>query len=222
MIRAIIFDFDGLILETEEPVYQSWQEIFQEYGCTFTFDLFGAHIGTTGGAFNPLAELESQLGEPLPYREIRQRQQAREMELVLKRSILPGVLDYLESAKAMGLKIGLASSSECAWVTGHLSRLGLIDYFDSIKGSDDVQNTKPNPELFLASINDLGVSPDQAVVFEDSVNGIIAAKKAGLSCVWVPNILTSRLSTDLADLRLESLEDMPLDELLQIIDIQLR
>jgi beta-phosphoglucomutase-like phosphatase (HAD superfamily) len=147
VIRALIFDFDGLILETEEPVYQSWQEIFQEFGCTFTFDLFGAYIGTTDGAFNPLAELESQLEEPLQYREIRQRQQTREMELVLKRSVLPGVLDYLESAKAMGLKIGLASSSECAWVTGHLSRLGLIDYFDSIKGSDDVQNTKPDPEL---------------------------------------------------------------------------
>ena len=222
MIRALIFDFDGLILETEEPVYQSWQEIFQEYGCTFTFDLFGAYIGTTDGSFNPFAELESQLGEPLPDREIRQRQQAREMELVLNRSILPGVLDYLESAKVMGLKIGLASSSDCAWVTGHLSRLGLIHYFDSIKGSEDVQNTKPDPELFLASINDLGVTPDQAVVFEDSVNGIIAAKKAGLQCVWVPNILTSRLSTDLADMRLESLEDMPLDELLQIIDNQPR
>jgi HAD superfamily hydrolase (TIGR01509 family) len=222
VIRALIFDFDGLILETEEPVYQSWQEIFQEYGCTFTFDLFGAYIGTTDGAFNPLAELESQVGEPLPDREIHQRQQAREMELVLKRSVLPGVLDYLESAKAMGLKIGLASSSECAWVTGHLSRLGLIHYFDSIKSSDDVQNTKPDPELFLASINDLNISPDQAVVFEDSVNGIIAAKKAGLACVWVPNILTSRLSTDLADLRLESLKDMPLEELLQIISNQHR
>lgn len=222
MIQALIFDFDGLILETEEPVYQSWQEIFQEYGCTFTFDLFSAHIGTTDGAFNPLVELESQVGKPLPGREIHQRQQAREMELVLKRSILPGVLDYLESAKAMGLKIGLASSSECAWVTGHLSRLGLIDYFDSIKGSDDVQNTKPDPELFLTSINDLGVSPDQAVVFEDSVNGIIAAKKAGLQCVWVPNILTNRLSTDLADMRLKSLEDMPLFELLQILDNQPR
>jgi HAD superfamily hydrolase (TIGR01509 family) len=222
VIRALIFDFDGLILETEEPVYQSWQEIFQEYGCTFTFDLFSAHIGTTDGAFNPLVELESQVGKPLPGREIHQRQQAREMELVLKRSILPGVLDYLESAKAMGLKIGLASSSECAWVTGHLSRLGLIDYFDSIKGSDDVQNTKPDPELFLTSINDLGVSPDQAVVFEDSVNGIIAAKKAGLQCVWVPNILTNRLSTDLADIRLKSLEDIPLFELLQILDNQPR
>lgn len=222
MIQALIFDFDGLILETEEPVYQSWQEIFQEYGCTFTFDLFSAHIGTTDGAFNPLVELESQVGKPLPGREIHQRQQAREMELVLKRSILPGVLDYLESAKAMGLKIGLASSSECAWVTGHLSRLGLIDYFDSIKGSDDVQNTKPDPELFLTSINDLGVSPDQAVVFEDSVNGIIAAKKAGLQCVWVPNILTNRLSTDLADIRLKSLEDIPLFELLQILDNQPR
>jgi HAD superfamily hydrolase (TIGR01509 family) len=222
VIQALIFDFDGLILETEEPVYQSWQEIFQEYGCTFTFDLFSAHIGTTDGAFNPLVELESQVGKPLPGREIHQRQQAREMELVLKRSILPGVLDYLESAKAMGLKIGLASSSECAWVTGHLSRLGLIDYFDSIKGSDDVQNTKPDPELFLTSINDLGVSPDQAVVFEDSVNGIIAAKKAGLQCVWVPNILTNRLSTDLADIRLKSLEDIPLFELLQILDNQPR
>ena len=218
MIKALIFDFDGLILETEEPIYVSWQEIYRDYGCELTFEKWADYIGSTEEAFNPFGELEKQAGESLPRQEIFDRQHQREMELVLKRGIMPGVLDYLEDAKELGLKIGLASSSKCDWVTGHLERLGLIGYFDSIKGADDVSRTKPDPELFDLVLADLGVRPEQAVVLEDSVNGIRAAKKAGTFCVWVPNKLTSRLKTDQADMSMQSLEELPLSDLLEYIN----
>ena len=218
MIKALIFDFDGLILETEEPIYVSWQEIYRDYGCELTFESWADYIGSTEEAFNPFGELEKQAGESLPRQEIFDRQHQREMELVLKRGIMPGVLDYLEDAKELGLKIGLASSSKCDWVTGHLERLGVIGYFDSIKGADDVSRTKPDPELFDLVLADLGVRPEQAVVLEDSVNGIRAAKKAGTFCVWVPNKLTSRLKTDQADMSMQSLEELPLSDLLEYIN----
>lgn len=221
MIKALIFDFDGLILETEEPIYIAWQEIYQDYGCQITFDNWSNFIGTTEHAFDPLEELQAQVGYELPREQLYSRQRKRESEMVLEREIMPGVLDYLEEAKSLNLKIGLASSSSCAWVTGHLERLGLIQYFDSIKGSDDVSYTKPDPELYLAAIEDLGILPREGVVLEDSVNGIIAAKKSGLFCVWVPNALTKRTSTDLADLRLDSLADLPLRELLKRVESQL-
>lgn len=214
MIKALIFDFDGLILETEEPIYISWQEAYRDHGCKLTFEMWADYIGTTEEAFDPFGELEKQAGRPLPRGEIIDRQRKREMELVLERGVMPGVVDYLESAKDLGLKTGLASSSKCDWVTGHLERLELISYFDSIKGADDVSRTKPDPELFQLVLADLGVSPEQGLVFEDSVNGVTAAKKAGLFCVWIPNKLTSQLYTDQADLRLDSLDEMSLNDLL--------
>ena len=220
MITALIFDFDGLILETEEPIYQSWKEIYQDYDKEISLEKWLSIIGMTEEAFNPLDELEDHVGSPLPREQVIQRQHAREMELVLSRPVLPGVKDYLESAREMGLKIGLASSSKCAWVTGHLERLGLIQFFDTVKGADDVQKTKPDPELFNLVVGELEVHPEQVVVFEDSVNGIISAKKAGLFCVWIPNMLTSQLSTDQADMRLESLTDISLPDLLVHVQSQ--
>ena len=220
MITALIFDFDGLILETEEPIYRSWKEIYDEYNCELPLDKWVTIIGMTEEAYNPLEELEHQAGTALPREQIKDRQHAREMELVLSRPVMPGVQDYLESAREMGLKIGLASSSRCSWVTGHLERLGLIHYFDTIKGADDVERTKPHPELFNLVVAELDVPPEQVVVFEDSVNGIISAKKAGLFCVWIPNHLTSQLSSDQADMRLDSLTDVPLAQLLENIQAQ--
>ena len=117
-------------------------------------------------------------------------------------------------AKKLGLKVGLASSSPCDWVTGHLSRLGLIQYFDCIYARDDVRRTKPDPELYLTVIDEFQIGSHEAVVFEDSPNGILAAKRAGLFCVAVPNPLTRQLRLDHADFRLNSLAEMPLSELL--------
>ena len=218
MIEALIFDFDGLILDTEVPIYQSWREIYQEYGCSLTFDIWAGYIGTTENGFDPFEELQRQVGTLLPRTEINKKHQQREMDLILERTIMPGVLDYLQEARALGLGIGLASSSTCQWVTGHLQRLGLSAYFDSVRGSDDVVRTKPDPALFNLVVQDLGISPSNVIVFEDSINGILAARGANLFTVWVPNELTRRTHTDQANLRLDSMADMSLRDLIQLVD----
>jgi len=132
--------------------------------------------------------------------------------------LLPGVDAILRAANAAGLQIGLASSSTCAWVTGHLTRLGIIQYFNCVLARDDVRRTKPDPELFLSALDCLGLQPDQAVVFEDSPNGILAARRAGIFAVAVPGELTRHLSIDNADLRLDSLADLPLEDLLKEVE----
>ena len=139
---------------------------------------------------------------------------AREAALLSAQSIRPGVVETLQTARRIGLKIGLASSSPCRWVTGNLERLGLIDYFECIRCQDDVQLTKPDPELYLAAAACLEVPPVEAIAIEDSPNGVTAAKRAGMFCVAVPNDLTSGLRLDHADLRLDSLADLPLEELI--------
>jgi beta-phosphoglucomutase-like phosphatase (HAD superfamily) len=124
------------------------------------------------------------------------------------------VKDYIDDAKRLGLKVALASSSSHSWVDGHLSRLGLIAHFDCIKCSEDVKAVKPDPALYQSVLDELELSADEGIVLEDSANGILAAKRAGLFCVAVPNPMTCHLSLDLADLQLTSLADLPLEELL--------
>lgn len=215
MIRALIFDFDGLILETEQPIYQSWQELYHSLGCEIPFDVWGDTVGRSEDSFDPFGELERQLGYRIERSILGPARRDRELELIRGQPIMPGVESYLVRGRSLGLKIGLASSSSCDWVTGHLKRLDLLKYFDSILGSDDVKRTKPAPDLYLLSLEKLGVNPDQAVVFEDSPNGVMAAQSAGIFAVAVPNIITRQLSLEQADLCLDSLADMPLNSLLK-------
>jgi HAD superfamily hydrolase (TIGR01509 family) len=214
MINALIFDFDGTILETEGPIFQSWQELYQSYGCQLSLEGWSANIGTAEEVFDPFEELEKCLGCSLDRQRIEPARRQREIDLILTQPALPGVVDYIQEAKRRDLKLGLASSSSCAWVIGHLARLGLLEFFDVINAGDDVPLTKPDPALYLLTLEGLGVHGEQAVAFEDSPNGVLAAKRAGMYCVAVPNALTRLLPIDHADLRLESLADMPLEELL--------
>lgn len=213
MIKALVFDFDGLILETETPIFQSWQELYRRHGREMPMEHWLKNIGTAEAVFDPLGELERSIGRIIDRSELPLRRQ-RELDLIAELSARPGVEDYLRSGRRLGLKIGLASSSTCGWVTSHLDRLGLIGYFDAIVAQDDVSRTKPDPELYLKAVSWLGVRPAEAVAFEDSLNGLRSAKQAGLYCVVAPTALTCDLPLGAADLRLESLACMSLEDVL--------
>lgn len=214
MIRCVFFDFDGLILETETPALQSWQEIYQEYGCVLPLSVWANHIGTSADSFSPSDYLEAQLGRPVDREHIRRKCLQRCNELIAGQGILPGVEDYIADAKGLGLKLAVVSSSSREWVLGHLLRLGIRTYFDSIKCSDDVHLTKPDPELYHLVLKELSLRPEEGIALEDSPNGVLAAKRAGVFCVAVPNSLTRQLSLAQADMQLNSLADLPLDKLL--------
>jgi HAD superfamily hydrolase (TIGR01509 family) len=218
VIRALIFDFDGLILETEGPSYQSWAEVYRSFGLSLPFSTWSTIIGTTQGEFDPQRELQRRVPGEVDWEEVESRRQASENALIEAQPILPGVEQYLLEAKRLGLKLGLASSSSCGWVTGHLTRLGLNDSFDCICASDDVQHVKPNPELYLTVLHRLGMKADEAIALEDSPLGIQAAKRASLFCVAVPNPLTSQLALSQADYQVGSLAELPLEQLLAIVE----
>ena len=215
MIKGLIFDFDGLILDTETPIFQAWQEIFERHGCTLTFETWADCIGRAQDAFDPCDHLETCLGHPIDRKCVRFEEEQRETQLILNQPVLPGVREMIVTAKELGLKLGVASSSQRDWVIGHLTRLGLIDQFDGFRCADDVERAKPAPDLYLAVLEALSLQSDQAIAFEDSPNGVRAAKRAGLFCVAVPNALTKALPLDHADLTLASLEDVTLEELLR-------
>jgi HAD superfamily hydrolase (TIGR01509 family) len=213
-IRALIFDFDGLILDTEGPEFQAWSEVFTAHGHVFDLVEWSRNIGTVD-TFDPHTHLEGLLGRALEREEIRARRRQRSRELIAAQDVLPGVAKYLADAKRLGLKVAVASSSPRAWVAGHLERLGLIAHFDCLRCGDEVAVVKPDPALYQTALDLLGVGPDEAIAFEDSPNGILAAKRAGIFCVAVPNGVTGQLDVSHADLRLGSLAELSLEELLK-------
>jgi len=217
MIRALIFDFDGLILETELPDFQSWQEVYSHYGATLSLTTWLPLIGTGSSSrtFHPHDYLEAQLGQPLNREEIRTLRRRRYAELVEAQSLLPGVAAVIAEAKQRGLQLAVASSSSRQWVTGHLRRRGLEAHFDCIVCGDEVPQAKPSPDVYRAALTQLGIQANQAIAFEDSPNGVQAAKRAGIFCVAIPNPLTQQLLFVQADLRLPSLADLSLEDLLK-------
>jgi len=217
MIRGLIFDFDGLILDTELPDFESWQEMFVEHGAALPLAEWTPLIGTAS-SFDLYDYLEQQAGRAIDRDDVRERRRTRFHERVIAQAILPGVEACIAEAKRRGLKVGLASASSREWVVGHLERLGLHVHFDTIKTSADVERVKPDPALYRAALDALGLDATEAIALEDSPNGIAAAKAAGLFCVAIPNAMTRDLDVGAADLRLTSLADLPLAELLHIAE----
>ncbi|MDK1081148.1 MAG: HAD-IA family hydrolase [Anaerolineae bacterium] len=218
-IKALIFDFDGLILDTETPEFQVWQTIYNQYGHQLMAEKWGQIVGGWGASkFDAAEHLAEIAGDVINLDELRARYRSESDALILIQPILPGVVDYLDQARQLGIQLAIASSSPHSWVDPHLTRLGLADRFDIIICADDVPpgRTKPNPDLFLKALEELGVGTGQAIVLEDSPNGVRAAHAAGIFVVLVPNPLTAKLKTDDSNVTLDSLADMPLQELLLI------
>lgn len=220
MIQALLFDFDGLILDTETPEFQTWQSIYREHGFELPHDEWGKIIGGNGLSDFDAAEHLSRLAQgQLDSLSLRARHSEESLAIVHSQAVLPGVLETIHEAKRLGLKLAIASSSPHSWVDTHAKRLGIFDYFDVIVCADDVDvgRVKPNPDLFLLALNQLQVAKEAAIIFEDSPNGVKAAKSAGVFTVAVPNPVTSLLSLDEANLILKSLADLSLSTLLDTV-----
>ena len=220
MIKALLFDFDGLILDTETPDYEVWCSIYREHGFELPREEWGKIIGGLGlSTFDAAAHLSVLSQGQLDAVSLRDRHRSESHAITLAQSVLPGVMEYLQEARRLGLKLAIASSSPHSWVDTHAKRLGIFDYFDKVVCSDDVgiDRTKPHPDLFLLALNQLEVRRNEAIVFEDSPNGVRAARSAGIYVVAVPNTVTSQLSIEKANLVLSSLADLPLHELLNTV-----
>jgi HAD superfamily hydrolase (TIGR01509 family) len=215
-VRALLFDFDGLIVDTETPSLASWQEVYGEHGHELTLDRWAAAVGTVGG-FDPLAHLE-ELAGPVDRDDVVARRLARELELADVEELRPGILEYLEEARRRGLATAIVSSASRTWIDRHLARLERAEHFDAIVTADkDESRAKPRPVLYLEALELLDVAADEAIAFEDSPNGVRAAVAAGIFVVAVPNGVTESLGLDDADLVVPSLADLPFDGLLELV-----
>lgn len=205
-IKAVIFDFDGTIIDTETIWFHVFKELVME---KFEIDLpleeFAKSIGTTDEVF--FQYIDTQSGKKIDPQEINQLANERFLE---KRGILEvreGVKEKLDEAKELGYKIGLASSSSREWVEGFLRQFELWDYFSVIRTSEDVDKVKPDPTLYLKALEALQVEPHEALAIEDSLNGAIAAIDAGIKCIVIPNQVTAFLNFHEKTIRSETFGD---------------
>ncbi len=214
-LRALLFDFDGLMLDTETAELVSWQELFADHGQRFPVERYLSEIGTVGG-YAAMAELE-QLAGPLDQAAAGSRRTARKQALIEREVLRPGVLETLRRACGAGIATAVVSSSSRAWVDSHLARLEQAHLFDLIvTGDHDRERGKPRPTLYLEALERLGVAAGEAIAFEDSPNGVAAAVAAGIFCVAVPNGVTAALSLEAADLVVPSLAELPFERLLEL------
>ena len=219
MIKALIFDFDGLILDTETPEYETWRELYREFGQDLGLQTWGQIVGGAGASdFRPLPHLQGLTGRDLSAFNLSGRASERNLARISAQSPLPGVLETLRAAQRRGLRLAVASSSPHHWVDGHLARLGLTEFFEVVCCAEDVSRTKPEPDLYLAALEALGLHPAEAVALEDSPNGVTAARRAGIFVVAIPNPVTAQLKIVGENLRLGSLVELGLDEILDKTD----
>jgi HAD superfamily hydrolase (TIGR01509 family) len=221
-LRALIFDFDGIILETEGPEYHSWKQIYADYGVDLPLALWVKVIGSDYDSvgWDPYTHLAEESGQSIDKEAIHAKRRPLHRELVAKQPIMPGVEALIQQAAQAGLPLAVASSSSRAWVEGHLDRIGLRRYFAAIRTRDDVERIKPGPDLFLAAAEALGVPPASTVVIEDSAHGVQAAKAAGSRVIAVPHELTKNTNFTAADRVVESLEGLTLADLQALVPTQ--
>lgn len=211
-LRALLFDFDGLILDTETPEMTEWAKVFRQHGVEFPMDYWAWTLGRGADEMveSPLDVLERLCGRSLDRESVEEGYRQRRMELIYAQPPLPGVVDLLREAEAEGVRRAVVSSSKHAWVDGHLERLGLRHFFEMTVCADDVERAKPYPDLYLMALERMELMPSEAIALEDSPNGTRAAIGAGLFCVVVPNHVTRMLDVSHASARLESLEGIGL------------
>lgn len=213
MIQALIFDFDGLLVDTETPAFESWRTLYAEYGHELTLALWQGALGTSHG-FDALAHLATLAAQPFDQPALLARRIAAKYALSAEQPLLPGAREILDQAAVLGLPCAVASSSGRDWVRGWLRHHGIDAAFACIRTADDVVHTKPAPDLFLSAAVCLGVRPADCLVFEDSPNGLLAARAAGMRCVAIPGAITRQLRLPPADLLIESLDTLPLADIL--------
>jgi HAD superfamily hydrolase (TIGR01509 family) len=210
MIRAVVFDFDGLIVDTETPLIDAYGVVHATHGVAFDRTLFIRNVGHADYNFDPWHGFSPHADRAA----LETERRACKDELLLRQPVLPGVVELLDAARAAGLHIGVASNSEHAWVEPQLARIGLLDRFHFLACREDAPSPKPEPDLYKLVLNRFGLRGHEAIAFEDSHTGSLAAKRANLWAVAVPNISTAHHDFSHVDIRVSSLAEVSLAALI--------
>jgi len=207
--EAVLFDFDGTMVDTEWVIYEEVQRIFHEEGQELPLEEYSKCIGSSYDTWSPQDYLEELTGKTYDWETLRAARDKRIYARMEEQELIPGVLDALKFTKENGLRLGVVSSSSHDWVDKWLVKLEIEDYFEYVTCRGDAPKIKPSPDLFLKGAERMNLDPSKCLVVEDSRNGMIAAHEAGMSVFAVPNRVTAVSDFSEALKKLNSLREYP-------------
>ena len=210
MMKAVIFDVDGTLLDTEQIYMQAWKDAAAELGYEITDELLrktrAINVKEAARIF------ESEIGNGFSYDKTRVVRVRIAEEIIQRESpiLKPGVTELLAFLQEKRIRLSVASSTHLKGTKEHLSESGILEPFEVVVGGDMVTKGKPNPDIFLKAAELLHLAPEECLVVEDSPAGIRAAHAAGMKAVLVPDqaAITQEI-IEMSDVVLESLLDMP-------------
>lgn len=209
-LRAVLFDFDGTLWDSESAVFEVMRDLYREHGQELTLETWSGAVGTVGG-FEPYATLHRLVGPGMDVDAVRDSTEARILEAAREVPMRPGVEVFLRQVDEAGVARALVSSDRSEWLVTNLERLGWSHGWAAMVCAEGIaEHAKPDPHLYLAALEILDVPPTSALAVEDSPNGIRAAKAAGVPCLCVPNAITETLDLSGADALSSSFDGLDL------------
>ena len=206
--KAVLFDFDGVLVDTEWAIYDAWHRTFRENGHPLPLEVYTQCIGSDFNTWSPKTHLEELTGAAFDWHDLDSKRQ-REIEGDLAgEGPMPGATELLKTLTSLGVPRAVVSSSSHHWVDGWLERLDLRQHFDEVVCRGDAPRIKPAPDLYLEAAKRFGLDPAECLVIEDSLNGVKAAIAAGMPVWAVPNRVTACLDFSLADAVLADLSEV--------------
>jgi len=209
---AVLFDFDGVIVDTEMAIYEAWRGTFLEHGHDLPLELYTRCIGSDFDTWSPKTHLEELTGRGFDWHQLDATRQAGIENALKDQGPMAGAAELLESLARRDVTRAVVSSSSHHWVDGWLGRLDLARHIPLTICRGDAPRIKPAPDLFLEAARQLDVDPADCLVIEDSANGLLAANAAGMTTWIVPNDVTRGLDFSAADRVLSNLKEV--DQLL--------
>lgn len=214
MLQALLFDFDGVILDTETPLFAAWEHTFHHYGAVpIGLDEWVASVGLHDDdprMLDPIGRLRSMLSQLPDDAEIQAVRRRFRDDLLDSSPVRSGVEGLLAQCHELEIAAAIASSSPLDWIERHLRPRGLLSKFGSYSCAGGGVPGKPDPAVYLNAARALGVQPKECLAIEDSLHGVAAAKAAGMRCIAAPTQVTEHLHFDHADARVETLEEIVL------------
>lgn len=207
IFSAVLFDFDGVLVDTEWAIYQSWRRVFEDHGHPLPLDLYTRCIGSDFATWSAKTHLEELTGQAFDWHDLDARRQEEILRDLTHEGPMLGAVLLLEKLAAAVIPCAVVSSSSHHWVDGWLEKIGLAGHFRTVVCRGDAPRIKPAPDLFLAAAKRLGLAPADCLVIEDSLNGVIAAQAAGMAVWAVPNRVTGGLDFAPADRIFDSLAE---------------
>lgn len=208
-LKALLFDFDGIILDTEWPIYETYRQLYRLSDQVLELETYVRCIGSDFQNWSPQTHLEELTGKKFDWDRInaqRQRQIESEIE---KLDAFPGIRDSIKFAQKNDLRLAVVSSSSHDWVSRWLKKLSLFEEFETLVCRGDAPKIKPAPDLFQEALRRFGLASNEALVIEDSHNGLLSAQAAGIPTVAIPNRITASVDFSTALATLSSAKDLP-------------